>query len=93
MQDIRVSLADIADGAEGGEDFIVIRNSKPAFRIVPMGAERKSAYVMKKGPPMTVRELRAKFQVSGASRMLTEDELDALIHEAHEDMQKRTGGR
>ncbi len=36
MQDIRNSLASIADRAEGGESFIVVRNSPPAFRIAPL---------------------------------------------------------
>ena len=87
-----MSLADIADGAEGGEDFIVIRNSKPAFRIVPIESE-KARYVQNSPSSMTLREIRAKFQAAGASRMLTEDELDALIHEAHEGMQKQRDSR
>lgn len=93
MQDIRESLADIANDAEGGEDFIVIRNSKAAFRIVPLESERKTTYLKAQKAPMSVREMRAKFQASGASRILTEEDLDSLIHEAHEDMQKRPGGR
>jgi len=35
MQDMRLRLAEIAKRAESGEDFIVIRNSRPSFRIVP----------------------------------------------------------
>ncbi len=36
MQDIRTRLASVADRAEEGTEFIVVRNSRPAFRIVPI---------------------------------------------------------
>jgi antitoxin (DNA-binding transcriptional repressor) of toxin-antitoxin stability system len=38
MQDIRTSLAAIADEAERGERFIVVRRSRPAFQIGPVNA-------------------------------------------------------
>jgi len=38
MQDIRTRLASIADQAEKGGEFIVVRKSRPAFRIVPFRA-------------------------------------------------------
>lgn len=36
MQDIRESLASIANQAQRGERFVVIRHSRPAFQIVPI---------------------------------------------------------
>lgn len=39
MKDIRLSLAAIAKRAEAGERFIVVRDSKPVFRIEPCSAE------------------------------------------------------
>ena len=36
VQDIRTSLGSIADRAERGESFTVVRSSKPVFRIVPI---------------------------------------------------------
>ena len=39
MKDIRLTLAAIAKRAEAGECFTVVRDSKPVFRIEPLGAE------------------------------------------------------
>jgi antitoxin (DNA-binding transcriptional repressor) of toxin-antitoxin stability system len=39
MKDIRLTLAAIAKRAEAGERFTVVRDSKPVFRIEPLGAE------------------------------------------------------
>ncbi|NQU39891.1 MAG: hypothetical protein HQ523_08070 [Lentisphaerae bacterium] len=55
VQDIRTSLAGIAQRAEDGESFLVIRNSKPAFRIVPvedpaMVRETTTVYTTKPDP-------------------------------------------
>lgn len=36
MQDIRTDLAAIADEAERGEHFVVVRHSRPAFQIGPL---------------------------------------------------------
>jgi antitoxin (DNA-binding transcriptional repressor) of toxin-antitoxin stability system len=52
VQDIRTSLASLAQRAENGETFTVIRNSKPAFMITPIAApamikEPGTAYVTK----------------------------------------------
>ena len=52
VQDIRTSLAALAQRAENGESFTVIRNSKPAFMITPveepaMIKEPGTAYVTK----------------------------------------------
>jgi antitoxin (DNA-binding transcriptional repressor) of toxin-antitoxin stability system len=37
MKDIRLTLAAIARRAEAGESFTVVRDSKPVFRIEPLG--------------------------------------------------------
>ena len=39
MKDIRLSLATIAKRAEAGERFVVVRDSKPVFRIEPCSAD------------------------------------------------------
>ncbi len=52
MQDIRLRLADIAQRAEEGEDFTVVRNSRPAFRIVPLRQQDR----------MTPKEARSVMQ-------------------------------
>lgn len=42
MQDMRTELAAIANRAASGEMFIVLRNSRPAFRIVPFNSSSDS---------------------------------------------------
>ena len=44
MQDIRTGLASIARRAEAGESFVVVRNSRPAFKIMPMENNEPSLY-------------------------------------------------
>lgn len=39
MEDMRTSLAAIANRAAQGERFIVVRKSKPVFEIVPVATE------------------------------------------------------
>ncbi len=39
MKDIRLTLATIAKRAEAGERFTVVRDSKPSFRIEPLGKD------------------------------------------------------
>ncbi len=36
MQDMRTSLAEIADRVQSGTKLLVVRNSKPAFMLVPL---------------------------------------------------------
>ncbi|MCF7849785.1 MAG: type II toxin-antitoxin system prevent-host-death family antitoxin [Kiritimatiellales bacterium] len=82
MQDIRTSLASVANRAENGESFIVVRNSKPAFRIVPL--KEKTTYPkVEDEKPLTFKEIQERFQSSGASEMITEEDLDEIIHEVH----------
>jgi antitoxin (DNA-binding transcriptional repressor) of toxin-antitoxin stability system len=89
MQDIRNSLAAIADRAENGESFIVVRNSRPAFRISPLSGtetpEREQQVRLSpgglSGRPMVskVRERFAAYPVTKDE--LAPDELDAIIRE------------
>jgi antitoxin (DNA-binding transcriptional repressor) of toxin-antitoxin stability system len=53
MQDMRTELSAIADRATAGEMFIVLRNSRPAFRILPFSST--SADI----PPTTVKSFSA----------------------------------
>jgi len=88
MQDIRTSLAEIADRVSRGECFIVVRNSRPAFQIVPLETpdERES-----KTKGKTLREMRGQFHAKPVKKEeLTPDELDRLIHDAHDDLRGRT---
>ncbi len=80
MQDIRNSLASIADRAEGGESFIVVRNSHPAFRIAPLS----DAAAPKEPPrrPPTVSEVRERLAAYPVAKdELDAHELDAIIRE------------
>ena len=81
MQDIRMSLKAVADRAEKGETFIVVRNSRPGFRIVPL--EGKTVYPVANDTALAVHEMQERFQSSGAADMITEEELDEIIHEVH----------
>ena len=80
MQDIRESLASIADRVEKGESFVVVRNSRPVFRILPV---EEVAYDKPRTgqPPMLLREMTARFDASGDA--LSEVEVDRIIHEVH----------
>ncbi len=80
MQDIRNSLASIADRAEGGESFIVVRNSHPAFRIAPLPGAAVTTPAPSRPPTVSeVRERLAAYPV--AKDELAADELDAIIRE------------
>jgi antitoxin (DNA-binding transcriptional repressor) of toxin-antitoxin stability system len=80
MQDIRNSLASIADRAESGESFIVVRNSHPAFRIAPLS---DAAATINKPPRQpTVCEVRERFSTYPVAKdELAAHELDAIIRE------------
>lgn len=85
MQDIRQSLATIADRAQAGETFIVIRNSKPVFRITPpedrSGSEQRSL--------RGLRALTERLDGVVAGERLSSDELDEIIHDVHRAGQAR----
>jgi len=42
MQNIRTSLASIARRAEAGEQFLVVRNSRPSFYILPANVNEEN---------------------------------------------------
>ena len=47
MQDIRTSLAEIADRVQAGTKLLVVRNSRPAFMLVPLqddSVEREASH-------------------------------------------------
>lgn len=50
-----MSLKAVADRAEKGETFMVVRNSRPAFRIVPL--EGKTVYPVASDTALAVREI------------------------------------
>lgn len=80
MQDIRTSLAKIADEVEKGQRFIVIRNSRPAFQLTPL----ESMYPESGGRVMTLREIRARFEANPVDpQVLQEREVDEIIHDVH----------
>ena len=79
VQDIRQSLAAITNQAQAGETFVVVRNSKPVFKIVPPyekeGEGRKSA--------LSLAEITSKIDAAEASYDLSANDLDSIIHESH----------
>lgn len=89
MQDIRSGLASIADRAEKGESFIVVRNSRPAFRIAPltgtaaMGKKQPDSQPDASPPKrLTVNEVRERFTAYPATRdELITEKLDAILRE------------
>lgn len=79
MQDIRQSLASIARRAERGERFVVVRNSRPVFRIEPA---TRSYCSEEPRAHLAAREVRERF----AAEPVREDELspadlDSIIRE------------
>lgn len=87
VQDIRTSLAAISERAENGESFTVIKNSKPAFRIEPIDqALYKQSLEGRK--PMTVHEIRERFNAAGGGKMITTSELEEIIEEVHKEQNK-----
>ena len=80
VQDIRQSLASITDRAEKGESFVVVRNSRPVFRIEPITELYETG---NSRAPMTVREVRGRFAADPVSEdELSPTDLDAIIREA-----------
>lgn len=85
MQDMRVSLARIADQAEAGETFIVVRSSKPVFRIVPPSEPVQSSGTR----ALSLAEITGKLDAREVGYDVSADEVDRIIHEAHADYGKR----
>jgi prevent-host-death family protein len=82
VQDIRTQLGVIAKRAATGESFTVIRNSKPAFRIVPLA---KTEYPPASSSRMTLREVRDRFESDPVGPdELTPGDLDRIIREVHQ---------
>ena len=75
VQDIRTRLSEIADRAEAGEEFIVTRHSRPAFRIVPAVPDVSPS-------PSAVREAATTYgEVHGrASRLRSVSVEDAKLN-------------
>lgn len=79
VQDIRQSLAAIADQAQAGETFVVVRNSKPVFKIVPPFESEKAG----RSDILSLAEITGKLDSAQASYDLSAGDLDMIIHEAH----------
>jgi len=79
VQDIRQSLAMIANQAQAGETFVVVRNSKPVFKIVP--ADDTNA--LRKDASPSLAEMTAKLDAAKDSESFSASQLDMIIHEAH----------
>ena len=79
MQDMRLSLASIANQVQAGETFIVVRSSKPVFKIIPPFEKTK----LSGKRPMSLAEITDKLDAVEASYDLSEDDLDGIIHESH----------
>jgi antitoxin (DNA-binding transcriptional repressor) of toxin-antitoxin stability system len=87
MQDIRTHLASIADRAESGETFVVIRNSRPVFRIQPIATSAESTSPGRSTIPIReVRERFAKYPVKADE--LTPGDLDTIICDARTNRSK-----
>jgi antitoxin (DNA-binding transcriptional repressor) of toxin-antitoxin stability system len=79
MQDMRTELAAIADRAAGGEMFIVLRNSRPAFRIVPFNAPEE---VVPQTKVKSFSDLRQRLDANPAgSDELSSGDLDSILKE------------
>jgi len=76
MQDIRQSLASIANRAQKGEDFVVVRNSRPVFRIVPVGHTDDKL-------GLSFEDITSRIDDSGAAKHLSETDVDNIIHRVH----------
>ncbi len=81
MQDIRASLSAIAKRAGRGESFVVVRNSRPAFRIEPLPDAPAPAAVP--APGRSLDSITARLDAAEAGSALTVAELDRIIHDVH----------
>lgn len=85
MQDIRVSLAAIADQVQAGETFVVVRNSKPVFKIV----QPDETHSPRATPSPSLEEITNKLDSVKNGYDLSARDLDKIIHEAHADYGRR----
>ncbi|MBN2301399.1 MAG: hypothetical protein JXN60_02655 [Lentisphaerae bacterium] len=79
MQDIRVSLATIANQVQEGDTFVVVRNSKPVFKIIQPD---EPALPRAKTVP-SLKEITKKLDAAKKGYDLSPSDLDMIIHEAH----------
>ena len=78
MQNIRTSLASIARRAEAGEHFLVVKNSKPSFYIIPATSK-----ISKKHKPDTLESITRKIDESMIADNFSSKLIDEIIHEIH----------
>jgi hypothetical protein len=81
MQDVRMSLAAIAKRAGTGESFVVVRNSRPAFRIEPPTGQ--GAPLTASSAARSLDSITARLEAATGGTALTEAELDRIIHDVH----------
>ena len=82
VQDIRTKLGSIAKRVEAGETFTVIRNSRPAFRLIPI--ERKTYPITSSEPKMLLHDIQEKFAANPVPHQeFSPLDLDQIIHEEH----------
>jgi len=79
MQNIRTSLASIAKRAEAGERFLVVKNSKPSFYIIPANSNN----IKKDTPNLSLEDITQKIDKSKTSKTLSPNLVDEIIHEIH----------
>jgi prevent-host-death family protein len=103
VQDIRTSLGEITSRAEAGETFVVVRNSKPAFRIVPvspepgrepeMVRESRAEYSLnastQANDDVTLTDIQNAFAESGAGGRITSEDVAQAISEVRAEKRKR----
>ncbi len=77
MQNIRTSLASIARRAEAGEQFLVVRNSRPSFYILPANVNEG------KKSNISLNDITGKIDKSKASKSISRNLVDEIIHEIH----------
>jgi antitoxin (DNA-binding transcriptional repressor) of toxin-antitoxin stability system len=81
MQTIRQSLAAIAKRAEEGEEFIVIRNSLPSFKIVPVETVKREYST--EMPVKTLRDITRRIDAVQKDETIQPEMVDKIIHELH----------
>lgn len=81
VQDIRQSLATITNQAQAGETFVVVRNSKPVFKIVPPYEKEQPG----RNKSLSLAKITGKLDAVEAACDLSANELDMIIHESHSD--------
>ena len=80
MQNIRTSLASIAKRAEAGEQFLVVKNSKPSFYIIPAAGNK----FKEKRPELTLENITQKIDKSKMPGNFSSGLIDEIIHEIHQ---------